>query len=319
MTMSYGNLLITGCCGDIGLELGRIARASAIAPRLIGCDVKTTLEEDDIFDVCVTVPRADDSTYLDSLERIALRHDIDAIIPMSEAEIARLARDGSLSRFRGRDVIAANPQAVDIGLDKIKTNEMLLAAGLPAPWTLVVENGLPPAFPCILKPRQGQGSKGLQRVFDRASAQELAATHTGYIWQELILPDDAEFTCGLYRGRRGEIRTIAFRRQLKGGITRTAEVVEDSDINALLHAIAEVLMLEGAINVQLRMDSQGPKVFEINPRFSSTVGFRHLLGFQDFLWSMTERQGGALPPYHPPQVGTRVIRGTSLTVIPPAR
>jgi carbamoyl-phosphate synthase large subunit len=315
--MIYRNLLITGCGGDIGLTLGDIARTSTVAARLIGCDMTTNHPGREVFDVCELVPRADDASYLDALEAIADRHKIDAIVPMSEAEISRLARDGSLVTFRGRDVIAANQKAVETGLDKLKTNQMLKDAGLLAPWTLAVSDGDPLSFPCIVKPRQGQGSKGLQRVPDLATARAIVPTHQACIWQELVLPDDAEFTCGLYRNKNDETRTLIFRRQLRGGITAMAEVVENADVDNLLRAIASAVELEGAINVQLRLDQDGPKVFEINPRFSGTVGFRHRLGFRDFIWSLQERRNLVVEGYAPPLIGTRVFRGISLFVTTP--
>jgi carbamoyl-phosphate synthase large subunit len=86
----------------------------------------------------------------------------------------------------------------------------------------------------------------------------------------------------------------------------------------LLRRIADVVELVGAINVQLRVDAEGPKVFEINPRFSSTVGFRDRLGYRDFVWSVMARKGLAIGDYIPPAVGTRIYRGTSLFVVPPA-
>jgi carbamoyl-phosphate synthase large subunit len=316
--MMYRNILVTGCGGDIGLTLGDIAKSSFLAARVIGCDMANNHPGREIFDACELVPRADSPGYLDALEKIADRNAIDAIVPMSEAEISRLAQDGSLRIFRGRDVIAASQAAVETGLDKLNTNRMLTEAGLLAPWTVAVGEGEPIAYPCIIKPRQGQGGKGLQRVPDKDTAKMLGAAHPGFIWQELVLPDDAEFTCGLYRSRSGETRSLIFRRQLQGDVTKLAEVVEDAVIEKLLHDIAAVLDLEGAINVQLRVDRDGPKVFEINPRFSSTVGFRHRLGFRDFVWSLQDRCNLALEGYAPPLVGTRVFRGISLLVASPS-
>ena len=56
----------------------------------------------------------------------------------------------------------------------------------------------------------------------------------------------------------------------------------------MLHKLAEKLHLIGSINVQLRMRENDPVVFEINPRFSSTVLFRHLFGFKDLEWSIQD-------------------------------
>jgi carbamoyl-phosphate synthase large subunit len=314
--MIYQNLLVTGCGGDIGLTLGTIALETGAANRVVGCDMNTNHPGSAVFDACETIPRADSPDFPAALARLADKHRIDAIVPTSEAEITRLAAEGALESFHGRDVITANRKAVEAGLDKFNTYRMLTEAGLPAPWTVIVGEGEPKSFPCIFKPRRGQGGKGLKRV-EQKDASTVAAGHKDFVWQELILPDEPEYTCGLYCTKHGEVRTIIFSRRLQGDITRTAEVVEHAGIDVLLRKIARAADLCGSINVQLRVDREGPKVFEINPRFSSTVGFRHRLGFRDFIWSLEERRGLAIEDFAPAQIGTRVYRGTSLFVIRP--
>ena len=64
--------------------------------------------------------------------------------------------------------------------------------------------------------------------------------------QELILPEDQEYTCGLYRTAEGEIRTITFRRWLQDGLTYAAEVAEIPAIEKLLVKIAGAVGLVGA-------------------------------------------------------------------------
>jgi carbamoyl-phosphate synthase large subunit len=80
------------------------------------------------------------------------------------------------------------------------------------------------------------------------------------------------------------------KRRLSSGVTSFAEVVNDLSIETLCIRIAESLELFGSINIQLRLvEGLGPMVFEINPRFSSTVGMRHAIGFSDLIWSIEEQ------------------------------
>jgi carbamoyl-phosphate synthase large subunit len=313
--MIFNTMLITGCGGDIALTLARIARKTGIARRLIGCDIHTDHAGIAFFDVCEVTPGANDSTYLNALERLIAKHDVDAVVPMSEAELARLLAAGSIQSFAGVPVVGANPLAVEIGLDKYATYQRLAARGLGVPWTRIVGQEPPRAFPCILKPRSGQGGKGLRIVENEIEAEFIAKSRTGDLWQEWLLPDDQEYTCGLYRDPMGETRTIILRRRLQGGLTSRAEVVVSAQIEALLYGVADVLELSGSINVQLRQTTNGPKVFEINPRFSSTVGFRHKLGFRDFIWSLHDRCGLAIETYHPPAPGTRMYRCANEIII----
>ncbi len=77
-------------------------------------------------------------------------------------------------------------------------------------------------------------------------------------------------------------------------MTGWAKIIDDEEISQMCEAIANGLNLRGSMNVQLRLTDQGPRVFEINPRFSSTTAMRHLIGFSDVLWSLDEAEGQAV-------------------------
>ena len=130
-----------------------------------------------------------------------------------------------------------------------------------------------------------------------------------YIVQEFINDKNGEFTCGLYRSRKGEIRKLIFKRELTGGYSGYGEVIENNEINLLLETLAVKLNLIGSINVQLRINDNLPKIFEINPRFSSTVLFRHLFGFKDLEWSIIDQLGDDLGVYIEPKPGGKFYKG----------
>ena len=44
------------------------------------------------------------------------------------------------------------------------------------------------------------------------------------------------------------------------------------------------MKLEGSINIQLKILKKRIGIFEINPRLSSTVLMRDMLGFKDCIW-----------------------------------
>lgn len=301
------SVLITGCGGDIAQSIARIIRKTAIANYIIGTDIHSNHAGECIFDRCAVVPRADSADYIAVLQALAKDTGCDAILPTSEAELAVLCEQTEALP----PLIMANTKALEVGLDKLRTATLLQSAGLRTPWTQRVLEGAPKALPCIAKPRCGQGSKGLMLVDDARLVPYIQEKYPDHIWQEYLPDAEAEYTCGLYRSQSGEVRTIAFRRTLHGDATGFGEVIENTKINDLLQEIATLLELCGSINIQLRMHQDHPMVFEINPRFSSTVMFRHMLGFTDVIWQLSEKMGEALPPYAPPQAGTRFYRGVT--------
>ena len=164
-------------------------------------------------------------------------------------------------------------------------------------------------YPCILKSRYGAGSKAVYIVKDQESGDLYKALFPDFVWQEYISDDDNEYTCGVYGCSDGQIRTIIFRRRLVGGMTGFAELVQNQAIESLCETVATALGLRGSINIQLRLSPRGPIIFEINPRFSSTVVFRHQMGFTDVLWALQEQVLGEQTSYRLMRpVGTKIYR-----------
>jgi carbamoyl-phosphate synthase large subunit len=303
------NILVTGIGGDIGIGIGRILKNLDYVDNLLGCDVHDEHAGNSIFDRCEIVPKASQPEYVESLYKLAAKRRIDAIVVTSEPELRFLSTLNENYFIPETPFVMANKASMEIGFDKLKTSTLISQMQLPNPWTKLVENEAPLNFPCILKSRYGAGN---QNVYVVKSAEEACAYRNlfpNYIWQEYLPGDNTEYTCGVYGSNDGTFRTIIFRRRLVSGCTSFAELVENSEIESICKKIAQKLELKGSINIQLRLDSRGPMVFEINPRFSSTVVMRHKLGFRDVEWSLQEQILGRGTKYnllYP--VGTRLCK-----------
>lgn len=303
--MLFRKVLVTGCGGDIGLAVGRILQEEKAADSVIGCDMQEDHAGRIFFDRCFVAERATAPNYTDSLLQIVEEEKVDLVVPTSEPELRTLYANDF---FGQRDLfLTANLKAMEIGFDKYKTAEFLRENKLPYPWTRVAATEAPLEFPCILKSRTGCGSKNVQRLTEE-DYNNRGSYSEDDIFQEFIAEDDEEYTCGLFRSASGEIRTIILRRKLRGGLTGSGVVEENAAVRELLCALAEKLDLLGSINVQLQIRDEIPYVFEINPRFSSTVRFRHKLGFSDVLWSIQDYCGESLPAYVPAAEGIRFYK-----------
>jgi carbamoyl-phosphate synthase large subunit len=149
-------------------------------------------------------------------------------------------------------------------------------------------------------------------VKDAEEAVYLARKYPDAIFQEMLEPADREITCAVYRRRDGEVASLLMLRRLAGGFTGWAKVIEDEATSHMCQVIAQGLNLRGSMNVQLRLTDQGPRVFEINPRFSSTVLMRHRIGFSDVLWALDEAEGKSInfPDISPNRIMVRVQGAT---------
>ncbi len=308
------NILVTGCGGDIAIAMARILRDILPGSKLIGTEIHDDHPAAAFFDEVLAVVRADHPEYQACMEAIVQKNSIDLLIPSTEAEIDFITQHGPADDVFGVPVLMANKYIVEIGLDKLKTADYLRAIDCLSPWTLSVDKGKPVNFPCIIKPRKGCGSKNIAIVKEE-NESDYSSYGSDYIWQEYLYPDDEEYTCGLYRSKHGDIRSIVIKRQLQGGLTGKGVIVDNSSISQLLEHIARGSGLIGSVNVQLRLTSTGPTVFEINPRFSSTVMFRHKLGFKDLLWAIEDKFDQKLSAYVTPESGVRFYRVSDEVII----
>ena len=303
-------ILVSGASGDIGIGIGRILKSENFQ-HVYGCDINEDSWGVCVFDDTLTVPRADDNRYIEMLLSIINKLKIDLFIPSSEGEIKVLTEYGeTLEEHLGCKVLMADANTVNIALDKLQTANFLKENHINYPWSIKVEQELPLTLPCIFKPISGQGSKGLEIVQDSIRAKELLNS-SGYIFQELLTPDEQEYTCGVFRSKEGELRVIHINRTLSGGFTGKGTIVESEEIELYVRTIAEALNVTGAINMQLRLTAKGPVLFEINPRLSSTVVFRHKLGFEDLLWAIEDLANLPIRAYNKPKAGTQFYRGLS--------
>lgn len=306
------NVLVTGCGGDIGQSIGKILLKSTFVENLYGIDISDKNAAQFIYpNFSVGLP-CSHPEYLNRLKLFIRKNEIDIIIPVAEPEI-RFFYKVKIKKIEKAKMIIASTLALRIGLDKYKTAIFLKENKMPYPKTsLISEFPNSKDFPLILKSKTGSGSKNIhvaqnlqEYVFYTKNQQE------DYIAQELISNQKGEFTCGLYRSSKQEIRSIIFQRELHGGYSGYGEVVENEKINLLLEKLAIKLNLIGSINVQLRVDNDVPKIFEINPRFSSTVYYRHLFGFEDVVWSIEDELGFEISDNRRQIVGKKFYKGFS--------
>lgn len=305
------NILVTGCGGDIGQSIGKILMKSDYTKNLYGIDISEKNAAQFIYpNFTVGLPFTHPE-YLKRLHAFVEKHEIDIIIPIAEPELRFFSNQNILDTIGRAKMITASSLALEIGFDKFKTAEFLKSESLPFPNTFLAK-GLKTiaSFPVILKSRTGSGSKDIHKINTMDEFQFHTRNNIeDYVVQEFITETNGEFTCGLFRSSLGEIRSQIFKRELTAGYSGYGEVIENENITNLLEVLAVKIDLVGSINVQLRITENSPKVFEINPRFSSTVLYRHLFGFEDLIWSIEDRLGYKLSDNRKNVTGRKFYKG----------
>jgi carbamoyl-phosphate synthase large subunit len=298
-------VLVSGVAGDIGFGIARVLREWGVFSHLYGIDIHSDHPGNFILDKCAISPRANEDNYISLTDYIS-ENQIDIFIPSSEAEISVLS-SVRFDKVSGAEVIRNSDFTIRKSLDKFECLSYLASCGIPVPDNGLVGYDLPASYPVIVKPRSGQGSKGVTLV---RNPKELANCQPGWVWQSYLVPDDQEYTCPVYSSLKTGTNVLVMRRKLVGGLTGSGVVVEHPEIERYVRLIVETMQLDGAINIQLRLTENGPRLFEINPRLSSTVVFRDKMGFTDVKWWVADKLGFDSWPYNAPKVGTRFYRGS---------
>jgi carbamoyl-phosphate synthase large subunit len=289
------NYYVSSVGGDISQSIINIIKSAFPQAVLFGTDLdnqNSGCQEVENFEVS---PKASSADYLNWLQDFLIRNNIDIFIPVNENELETLAMlsDSELNNLLGRtSIIWAGSEAVKLFGSKRNTSNYLMTLGIKVPRVFRDPvDILKSDYPVVVKPERGAGSRN---VFVCRSIEEVKAAivlSPNCIIQQHIGDADSEYTAGVFRSLSGEVRVIVFQRKLSGGATGWAKVVVNIDFEALCRRIAESINLNGAINIQFRLDKGEPSVFEVNGRFSSTVMIRHILGFTDFIWSCGELSG----------------------------
>jgi carbamoyl-phosphate synthase large subunit len=279
------NILVTGCGGDIGTNIGRILKKYNL--KCYGIDINDNHIGKYIFTECFKICRADNHNYIDEITNLVKKHNISLIIPCTEIEI-KIFQNYKIDNV---DFLICNKQFYDIGTNKYLTNKFLKDNNLDNPITyeLNLENKFKLNYPFILKSKCGCGSKTVRLIEDEKMYEYILSKIDkleDYIIQEYI--NGLEYTCCIYKNK-DVCKTITMERTLCNGMTKSGQVVNNKIINNLLDKIIKLIEIVGSVNIQLRIKGDKAYIFEINPRFSSTIFFRHLLNFNDLIWFINDK------------------------------
>lgn len=308
------NILILGAGGDIGQSIFKILKEINWIKSIVGTDININSASSVLFNKYYQIPKCINDNYISVISKIIVDEKITLIFPVSEPEI-RYFFNKRINTINEIPLVLVNSLSLYTGLDKFKTVEFLKQNNLPYPKTQRQDEKLTLNYPIVAKSNTGSGSKSIILVEDELDLNYVRRKFGNHILQEFLPEDEGEYTCAVFCSSKGEIRHIVFRRDLMSGFSVFGQIVESESINQLLIKIAKALNLKGSINVQLRVVNKTPIIFEINPRFSSTVRFRDLFGFKDVLWVLEDQINSEISIYKKPPTGSKFFKGFNEYII----
>lgn len=231
------------------------------------------------------VPIAKEPSYLPAIIDICTKQHIHGVFSGTEHEIYALSNGAEEIRKKtGAVVFLSRPEVVDIGTDKYKTWQFFHSHGLPFPETVlfndyrqIVEQC---GYPLFMKPRTASASRNIFRINNEQELFEKKFADGDSIILQQYLDSDIEYTVEAFCDKSGHVvGVIPMIRALDYGMSYYGEIDHNEEAIRISRRVAEALMPEGALNIQLRLVNGKAIPFEINTRFSSTECVRAHYGY----------------------------------------
>lgn len=285
-------ILVTAISGDIGNGILKILQETK--DEIYGCDVNQYAAGMDKVKEFFVVPFADEENYISSLMEICKKKSIQYLIPVNEREIEVISGQRDIFNQQGVSLILQSEQLLEICLDKYYCMKYLQSNHILVPDTWLASESRNIQKRCILKPRKSNGSKNIKIIESNEDFSKEDKTET-YLVQEFI-HGEKEYTVGIFSdGKKTNI--ISFKRKLKNGYSDLVELTECPEIIEIGQRIQQLFHMCGFINVQMKELDGRYYIFEINPRISGTVYFRHMLEYCDVLWWLDLLDRKEIPLY----------------------
>lgn len=283
-------VMVTGAGALLGQGILRCLRMARRPIRVITADPDYRAAGHWLGDFAEKIPRADDPKYLDKVEMILAREQVDILLIGTDVELPIFSKERArLEEKYGTRVVVSSPPVVEIANDKLMTARFLEGAGFPFPHSVSADDRPALAelirtigFPLIAKPKQGARSVGVVVV---NSSKDLSRfiDRTDFVVQELLPDNEGEYTAGCLVVRQTCLASVVLRRDLRDGNTYRAYADTSRRYDGEVATIAERLECYGPCNFQFRIKNGRPVVFEINARFSGTTPIRAMFGFNEVI------------------------------------
>lgn len=218
-------------------------------------------------------------------------HNIRAIIPTRDGELAYFAERKHALREHGILVMVSDLEVVDICMDKLLFAQKVAGVGLPAIPAYENLDELPDDL-LVVKGRYGAGSHLLGLRLTREQAQEHAKLLEHPIFQPYV--EGQEVSVDLYRDQNGITKGVIVRSRdlVVGGESQVTTTLRHEKVERLCAELAGSLDFYGHLVVQIMLDDTGEAHFiECNSRFGGASTLSVAAGLDSFYWFLLEASG----------------------------
>lgn len=242
--------------------------------------VKYTYQNSNI----IVVPLVKDPQYRAVIDKLIRNFHVDYYIPLIDEEILQAIEIAKTQK--NLKLIAPHKSFVQLCLNKYQLMEKLMKLQISQVLTWKADRKPTNfSFPVFLKPITSRGSRGARRLdsMEQLKAYFLFESYSKHnvMIQEYL--EGEEYTVSVAVNNLNHLIAIVPKQVIvKKGITLHAVTRRDEAISVACRAIVDQLKPCGPFNVQLKICNRVIKIFEINPRFSTTSVLTCESGINEF-------------------------------------
>ena len=212
--------------------------------------------------------------YSAFIKNIIDKYRIDFYIPLIDEELIRAKSE--LENYNGVKVMTPSVAFCELSLNKVKLMQVLheleISTIISSSGDNFVWEGDAPVF---VKPIYGRGSRGIKKIEDPDQLEAYYKLEK-YEPSQIIIQDyiqGTEYTIGATVNNLNDLLAISVKRVIKKkGITQIAVLETNELLTKTVEKVVNLLKPHGPINIQLYLTADNKvKIFEINPRFSTTT------------------------------------------------
>lgn len=262
------NVLITSVGGLTGVFLSKHLKKYSNV-NIIGIDMSETVASKQWIDSFFVVPPSQSQEYMDKVIDIVEKESVNVIIPVSSYDMNAFSEEEAFPKEIREKLLIMDGRIHKLLHNKETCYGYLSRQGISTP---VIYEKEATSYPCILKPKEGTGSKNTVVIENDKDLLYWSYKVKEYILTEYL--EGNEYTVDCLFDKKGYSVGYNVRQRSKvsgGGAVICKNTTQyDERVERIIEILERTGVLKGPVNFQFKEKKNGELcVFDFNTRFAS--------------------------------------------------
>ena len=297
--------------------------------RIVGVDIHENAVGGKFVDSFFKVPKSTDVDFTEKVLEIALKENVDLIIPGDDDSVVKLSHFQDSFARENIAILSSDAKSVETSIDKGQMLLFLKERGLPTPEFYQPSSldeldkavGLLnyPDNEIVLKPTRGRGARGFWILSEKHNGQDLILKERhlqrlpysvvrSLISERPSLPPllvmeylaGSDFNVDVLADKGRTLYTIPIKRLVPdAGPVQEGCIISDRRIDKIVKQIVAAFGFSYNINIELayrdKSNKGDPLIYEINPRISAPISMHKHAGINLLLLGILLALGKTIP------------------------